>query len=371
MGADGRGGLGRTGAAAVNAPLIHLARTVRIAELGDQSTSARIDDYVAEHPGSTLFHRPQWSRAVEKGCRQRAFYLIAEQAGTLVGCLPLTEIRSRLFGNALASAGFATGGGILADNDLAGQQLAEAAWELAQKKGVGSAELRGGPVPDGWLETSGVYANFDRDLPDDDDALLKSIPKRQRAEIRRALELELDISSGGDAAHRHAFFQVYAESVRNLGTPVFPRGLFDAALEEFGASAGIDLITREGRPLAAMIRFDFKGTCQPYWGGGTLEARQWRANDLLYFEVMRRGLSRGCTRTDFGRSKVGTGPWARKRIWGFTERPLQYAVRTAAGTAARQINPLSPKYRFQVAAWQKVPLFVANRVGPLIARGLG
>jgi FemAB-related protein (PEP-CTERM system-associated) len=298
-------------------------------------------------------------------------YLVAERAGVLVGCLPLSEIRSRLFGNALVSAGFATRGGIIADDDRTAQQLADWAWRLAQQGGLGSAELRGGIVPDGWVQAPATYANFDRVLPSNDELLLKSIPKRQRAEIRRAINFSLDVSSGTDRVHRDAFFQVYAESVRNLGTPVFPRALFEAALDEFGDSAGIDLVSKDGRPLAAMLRFDFNGICQPYWGGGTLEARQWRANDLLYYEVMRRGIERGCARADFGRSKIGSGPWARKRIWAFEESPLVYAVRTLAGTAPRQVNPQSPKYRFQVAAWQKLPLFIANRVGPLVARGLG
>jgi FemAB-related protein (PEP-CTERM system-associated) len=345
--------------------------SIRVADLADRALSARIDGYVVEHPQSTLFHRPQWSRMVERGCGQRSLYLLAERAGVVVGCLPLSEIRSKLFGNALVSAGFATRGGIIADDEWIAEQLADWAWRLAQQKGLDSAELRGGKVPNGWVQGPPTYANFDRSLPSDDEQLLKSIPKRQRAEIRRALKAQLVVSSGTDRAHREAFFQVYAESVRNLGTPVFPLALFEAALDEFGESAGIDLVPNAGRPLAAMIRFDFKGICQPYWGGGTLEARQWRANDLLYYEVMRRGLARGCTRADFGRSKIGSGPCARKRIWGFEETALVYAVRTRAGTAPRQVNPLSPKYRLQVAAWQKLPLFVANRLGPVIARGLG
>ncbi len=355
----------------MNAYALLASSSVGIADLADAATCARLDAYVAEHAQATLFHRPQWSRAVERGCGQRSIYLVAEKAGVITGCLPLTEIRSRLFGNILASVGFATGGGIIADDEQAEAALAQAAWRLVEERGLRSAELRGGPVPADWLRSTGTYASFDRTLPTTDGALLKSIPKRQRAEIRRASAMGLDVSHGADPAHRNAFFQVYAESVRNLGTPDFPRALFEAALDEFGGDSGIDLVARNGRPLAAMIRFDFKGVCQPYWGGGTLEARQWRANDLLYYEVMRSGIARGCSRADFGRSKVGTGPWARKRIWGFEEKPLVYAVRSQNGSTPREVNPLSPKYRLQVAAWQKVPLFVANRLGPMLARGLG
>jgi hypothetical protein len=86
---------------------------------------------------------------------------------------------------------------------------------------------------------------------------------------------------------------------------------------------------------------------------------------------MRRASRRGCTRFDFGRSKVGTGAYDFKRNWGFEPRPLTYAVRTVTGAAPREINPMNPKYRLQVAAWKRLPLPIANRIGPLIARGLG
>lgn len=352
----------------MNAPAAGIAAAVRAADLADPAESARIDAFVAAHPEGNIFHRPQWSRAVACGTGQAARYLIAERAGTLVGCLPLTEIRSSLFGRALVSAGFGTGGGILGEG---AEPLARAGWALAQRLGCATAELRGGPIPAGWAEAGGVYADFGRALPADEEALLVSIPKRQRAEVRRAMAAGLETSSGTDRRHRDAHFRVYAESVRNLGTPVFPRALFEAALDEFGGEADIVIVWREGRPLATMLNFYFKGTCQPFWGGGTFAARAVHANDLVYFEVMRRAIARGFTRADFGRSKVGTGAYARKRIWGFAETPLVYGVRTADGERPREVNPLDPQYRRKIAAWQRLPLWLANRLGPPIARGLG
>ena len=351
----------------MNAPA-PLRVAVRAADLSSAAERARLDDFVAEAAGGTIFHRPQWSAAVERGCGQAAHYLVAERGGALVGCLPLTHVCSRLFGDALVSAGFGTGGGIVGEGAA---PLAEAAWALARQLGCGSAELRGGPIPEGWTAREGTYANFDRQLPGDAETLLESIARRQRAEVKRGLAFALDTSAGSDARHRDAHFRVYGESVRNLGTPVFPKALFAAMLDAFGDEADIVAVWKDGRPLAALLNFYFKGVCQPFWGGGTLAARQWRANDLIYYEVMRRAIARGCTRADFGRSKVGTGPWQRKKIWGFAEAPLVYAVRAADGAAPREVNPLNRKYRLKVAAWQRLPLWLANRVGPLIARGLG
>lgn len=354
----------------MNAPS-PIAVTVRAADLDNARERARLDAFAAEAAGGTIFHRPHWSRAVERGCGQQAHYLIAERAGALVGGLPLSAIRSRLFGNVLVSTGFGTGGGILAESAEASAALADAAWRLAARLNCPSLELRGGPLPEGFETRGGVYSSFARDLPADAETLMRALPRRQRAEVRRAERFALTVSTGSGAAHRAAHYRVYAESVRNLGTPVFPRRLFEAMLDAFGEDAEITLVREGDAPHAAMLSFAFKGLYQPYWGGGTARARDLSANDLAYFEVMRRAIGRGCARADFGRSKLGTGPWKRKKIWGFEEVPLVYGVRTAEGAARRDVNPLSEGNKRKVEAWKRMPLWAANRLGPLLARGLG
>jgi FemAB-related protein (PEP-CTERM system-associated) len=341
---------------------------IRAADLADPRDSAAIATFVADHPGGRIFHRPQWGRAVERGCSARARYLIAEsKTGEIAGLLPLSEIRSRLFGNSLVSTGFGVGGGILAADPEAIEALGRAAWSLAGQCGCASVELRGGPVPEGWAVKDGVYAEFAAELPRDDEKILLSIKKRQRAEVRRAQDHGLEYREGELGAH----YAAYSASVRNHGTPVFPRALFEAMADEFGADCHILTAWKDGRPLSSLFSFFDKGIAMPFWGGGTAGARQWRANEALYYELMRRAARRGCARIDFGRSKIGTGPYAFKKNWGLEPRPLAYAVRTAEGAKAREVNPLAPRYRLRVAAWRKMPLWLANRLGPPIARGLG
>jgi len=351
--------------------LLPVAVTVRAADLNDERERARLDAFVAERADGTIFHRPDWSRMVEAGCGQKPLFLVAECGGRLVGCLPLTAIRSRLFGNALVSVGFATGGGILAESAQAATRLAEAAWAAAQRERCQSVELRGGPLPEGFVARQGVYARFDRSLPGDAEALMKSLPRRQRAEVRRAQRQGLEVIAGSDSAFIDGHFRAYSEGVRNLGSPVFPRRLFQAALTLFGPDADICLARQGDAVHATMLNFYFKGACLPFWGGGTEQARVVSGNDLVWYETMRRAIARGCTRADFGRSKVGTGPWRRKQIWGFDEHPLDYRLRTVDGTRGRDINPLSAGNRLKVEAWKRMPLWAANRLGPLLARGLG
>ena len=138
-------------------------------------------------------------------------------------------------------------------------------------------------------------------------------------------------------------------------------------LNEFGADADIVVVRKGGEALSTVFSLYMNGTVYPYWGGGTAAARGSRANELLYFALMKHAAARGCTRFDFGRSKFGTGAFAFKKNWGFESQPLVYA----RWGEARETNPLSPKYRLQVALWRKLPLWLAKRLGPPIARGLG
>ncbi|UVO53298.1 FemAB family XrtA/PEP-CTERM system-associated protein [Sphingomonas sp. SUN039] len=336
---------------------------VRLATPDDD---AAIAAYVAGHAAATAFHRLEWGRAVARGCGQKAHVLVAE-GEELCGILPLTELHSPLFGRALASSGFAVGGGILADDEATGEALAAEALAMAARLSVPGVELRGGYLPQGWDRDDTTYLGFVRDLADDDEAELLAIPRKQRAEVRKALGFELTTDLGDRDAHYH----VYATSVRNLGTPVFPKALFAEVLDAFGDDADILTVRRDGVPLASVLSLYHRGIVMPYWGGGTADARKWRANDLMYFALMGHARARACTRFDFGRSKAGTGAAAFKHNWGFEGQPLVYASKTLDGRPKRSVNPLDPKYSLQVKLWSKLPLAVANRLGPMIARGLG
>ena len=337
--------------------------TLRVADLARETERARIDAFV-DAAGGTPFHRTGWLLAGAAGCGQKAHCLVAERSGDLVGLLPLSEIRSPLFGAAMVSTGFGVDGGVLGQGvDL----LAEAAWTLARDRGIESVELRGGPVPDGWTPDADSYLGFVRPIAADDEAELKAVPRKQRAEVRKALANELTVQTGADAAMLAEHYRVYAESVRNLGTPVFPARLF----REAAARLDADVLTvrHRGRAVASVLSLYHGGTVYPYWGGGTQAARGLRANELMYFALMRHARSRGCHRFDFGRSKVGTGAAAFKKNWGFEGRPLVYASRSTHGP--RAINPLNPKYAAMIAIWKRMPVWAARIAGPVIARGLG
>lgn len=358
----------------MNAPFAPVRAAIRLLDLADPDEARRLEAFVAFHPQGTPFHRPAWLRAVAAGTGNRALALVATQADELAAYLPLVEVHSPLFGRVLVSSGFGVEGGMLVDGIGAECDMFAGLEELAMSRSCPTIELRGGVLPSdrpGWKVRHDTHSGFVTDLAEDETAQLLAIPRKQRAEVRKGLSDALTIEIGNGPCDRSAHYAVYAQSVRNLGTPVFPRALFSQVLDSFGDDADILTVRAGDVPVASVLSLYHNGAVMPYWGGGTHAARRLRANDRMYFELMLHASRRGCVRFDFGRSKTGSGAYEFKRNWGFEPQPLGYASWTAPGVSPRDADPTSARHAGRIALWRKLPLAFTNRLGPLIARGLG
>ena len=349
-----------------------MALTLRTLE-ATPAAAAAWDRFVLDHPDGTFFHRAAWRDVIAKAFGHATHYAFAERDGTVTGVMPLGQVKTALFGNTLISVPFCVYGGPLAADAETGQALAEHAAGVMKARHVPVLELRTrAPLawldPADWIPRPDLYVTFRKPFTADDEANLKAIPRKQRAMVRKGIERGLSSAVDADAGRLHP---IYAESVRNLGTPVFPRRYFDILLAAFGADADVVTILDGGEPIASVLNFYFRNEVLPYYGGGRAVARERYGNDFMYWETMRRAARRGCTLFDFGRSKQGTGSFAFKKNWGFSPEPLAYCFRLARGQSIPELNPLNPKFRLFIAAWKRLPLPVANLIGPPIVRGLG
>jgi FemAB-related protein (PEP-CTERM system-associated) len=329
----------------------------------------RWDAFVQCHAEGTFFHRSGWHGIFRDIFRHTPRYLIAERGPKIVGILPLVYQRSLLFGNALVAAPFCVEGGPLATDELVEDALVAAAITMQAEMKAPYIEFRSRRARRaGWAARKDLYATFSGPLSADDKENLLAIPRKQRAVVRKTLESGL-ISETPEGVND--VFRVYAESVRNLGTPVFAKRYFSAVRKTFGKDCDVVVVKDAGAPVSAVMNFYHKDTVLPYYGGGTAEARRNGANDFLYWEVMRRAALRGYRRFDFGRSKAGTGAFAFKKNWGFSPEWLEYEFHFLGAQKMPDKNPLNPKYSLFIETWKKLPLPIANFIGPWIIRGLG
>ena len=338
-------------------------------ELGDAAAASRWDAFVRTCPEATFCHLSGWGRALEGVFGHETHFLQATQADRVTGVLPLAFVKSRLFGNSLTSLPFCVYGGVAADDADSAQALEDAAEALARRLDVPHLELRhtARRHPD-WPEQD-LYVTFRKAITADDEANMNAIPRKQRAMVRKGIKNGL-ASTVDDTIDR--FFALYAGNVHRHGTPALPRRWFQALQREFGRDCEVLTVTSpEGRPLSSVVTFFFRDEVLPYYAGDDEAARGLAANDFKYWELMRRAAARGCTLFDYGRSKRGTGPFDFKRNWGFEPQPLHYEYRLYKRDTVPQNNPSNAKYRLMIEGWRRLPLPVANWLGPFIVKSLG
>jgi FemAB-related protein (PEP-CTERM system-associated) len=344
-----------------------LADEVGVRSLGDNEHEAW-DRYVRAAPDATFFHLAGWRRVIERAGGHRTHYLYAHRNGDVTGVLPLAEIRSRLFGRSLVSTPFCVYGGAAANSAADREALETHARRLADRLRVDYLELRNTRSSTGDWSGKDLYVTFRKRIAADDEANLKAVPRKQRAMIRKGIDAGLKAQVDRDV---DTFYRMYSVSVRNLGTPVLAKRFFVALLEEFGDAAEILTVTRNGAPVSSVLSFFFRDEVLPYYGGGTEEAREVKANDFMYWELMRCATKRGVTLFDFGRSKVGTGSYSFKTHWGFEPEVLKYQYHLVRSTEVPDLSPLNPKYRTMIATWKRLPVPVTRLLGPMVARYLG
>jgi FemAB-related protein (PEP-CTERM system-associated) len=327
------------------------------------------DEYVRDAPGATFFHLSGWKRVIEKAFGHKTFYFLARRGGAVVGVLPLTHVKSVLFGNSLISNAFCVYGGIVAGDGEAAHALESEAVKLALREKVDCIEFRSAePAHQDWLRKPNLYVTFRKSIHSDVEANMKAIPRKQRAMVRKAISngLTSHIDQGVERLH-----DIYAHSVRNLGTPVYSRRYFQLLKEEFGQACDVLTVVHRSKPVASVLNFYFRDEVLPYYGGGIAEARDLAANDFMYWEVMRRACERGFKLFDFGRSKIGTGAYNFKRNWGFEPTPLTYEFRLIEAGKLPDVNPLNPKFQAFIALWRRLPVPLTKVLGPPIVRGIG
>ena len=342
------------------------APAVRLAGVAD---AARWDAFVERCPEATFFHRFGWKEVIETAFRHRTFYFLAERDAAIVGVLPLAEVKSRLFGHSLASLPFCVYGGVAATDAAAVPALHAAGRALADELGVDHLELRNRAAREPAWPRQDLYVTFRKAILPEVEANMLAIPRKQRAMVRKGIQRGL---RGELDASVDRFFALYADNVHRHGTPAQSKRYFETLQRVFGRDVEVlTILAPDGKPVSSVLSFYFRDEVLPYYAGDAEAARELAANDFKYWELMRRACERGLGVFDYGRSKRQTGSFDFKKNWGFEPEPLHYEYVLRRGDAVPQNNPSNAKYKALIAVWRRLPLPLANALGPRIVRGLG
>ncbi len=330
---------------------------------------AEWDDFVRHAPTGTFFHLSRWKDIIEESFGFKARYLIARRAGLVVGVLPLVELRSVVGRRSLLSLPFAVEGGVCAIDPEGQRALELAALDLGRDIGATSVELRDGLSSPEFQIREGLYFRFRRSLRPTEEENMAAIPRKQRRMVR--LGQRHGLVARVEAADVRVVHDLYARTVRRLGTPVFARAYFRLLLQSFPDQCVILTVYSGALPVAAVLSFVFRDTIMPYYAGSRREYFPQAVNDVMYWELMRYAAGIGLRRFDFGRSKVGTGAFDFKRHWGFAAEPLRYRVHAGAGETPAAHSIDAGGVRLLRWGWSHLPLGITKLLGPALVRRFG
>lgn len=310
----------------------------------------------------------EWSEIIEQTFDHKPNYLMALSQDRVVGILPLFLVESCLFGKALISVPYLNGGGILAETDGAFKELLKRVSQLAEniryvefrnrENDTRYVNKKGFPLP---VRTHKVAMRLR--LPNSEEELLKSFDKKLRSQIKRPTKDGVTVRQGSV----QNFYEVFAKNMRDLGTPVYPKKLWEEISMRLENKAHCLVAEYNGEAIAAGFSISSGDSLEITWASSLKKYNKLSANMLLYFETMKRAIDRKVEFFDFGRSDRESSTFKFKAQWGAEPKTL-YWYYIASADNLPNVSPKSAKFKLLVAIWRRLPLWLANRLGPILTR---
>jgi FemAB-related protein (PEP-CTERM system-associated) len=328
------------------------------------------DAFVASRADGCHYQLAGWAAVIERAFGQQPMYRVARRGGEIVGVLPLVFFSNRVFGRYLVSVPFLNRGGVLAESDAASRALLADASELVLSTGADFCELRHVRGVDPTLPAREGKVTMALPLGRSPETVWHELPAKVRNQIRKAEKLGAAVREADPATELSRFYDVFAENMRELGTPVYSRAFFEEMFRAFPGSLRLHVVECEGRIAAAGICVEHAGTIELHWAGARRRFFAYKPNMLLYWGAISRAAAAGLCEFCFGRCTADSGPHRFKKQWGSTETPLRWEYILPPGGKLPRLNPQNPKFRLAIAAWRRLPLKLTRALGPGIVRHL-
>ncbi|NGZ98043.1 MAG: FemAB-like protein [Nitrospira sp. WS110] len=326
--------------------------------------------YVLKSPLATGYHLVEWRRIIEEAFGHRTYYLaVKDHEGTVQGIAPLVLLASRGFGRFLVSVPFVNYGGLIADSLEGRSRLEASAIEQAKALNADHIELRHAEATDTSWVPSARKVSMRLSLPNSYEELLKGFPSKLRSQIRRAQKEGMTARVGGKEC-LDEFYAVFSRCMRDLGTPVYAKDFFEKILEVLPKETRICIVSHGETPAAAGFLYGFRSSLEIPWAASDKRFNKLAPNMLLYGTVLEYACQQGFQVFDFGRSTPDSGTYRFKEQWGAQPKQLHWYYWVKDGRQVPQLNPQNPKYALAIRLWQKLPLVVANLLGPHIVKHL-
>ena len=330
--------------------------------------------FVSNLSQPVFYYRPGWGKLLNDLFGHTAYCLCTRESfkgeSIVTGILPMVHIKSLMFGSMLISLPFCNWGGALTNKAAYAEKLLKGARQLASRMGVKNLQIRSDRLINCGLAAKTHKVRMVLELPDSRAGFQASLPAKVRSQARRPLR-EGAIFRCGSVELVEQFYTVFSRNMRDLGTPVLPKDLFRELVKRFASEIRIVLVEKSSKAVAAGLLIRNGERMEIPWAASLREANRFGVNMLLYSEAIAYSIEHGCKKFDFGRSTKDSGTYKFKKQWGAEPEQLYwYEWVGDKASAGPGLSPDNPRYGLAIRTWQKLPVWLANTLGPHVASKL-
>jgi Acetyltransferase (GNAT) domain len=336
---------------------------------------------------ATRHDLPAWQRFVDRmpdaGCLHHAgwydvlrdaywvtphFLMATDENDEVVGILSLYHSKSLFTGPHVSSLE----DGVLASRAEAVPALLGEARALRDRLQAKYLQIRGGAIDEPASITIPTVRTF-MFTSQPVDQLWSAIKKKTRWGIRQAERQPIVIEPDPELRHLEAFYQVYAAHVHALGTPVMGLDAFQSLRHRLGRDRlRLYLVRYDEVLVGGMLCITNIARWTDYYAiVRPVEDVQF-ANYLLYWYVIRDAANCGVAHFDMGRSTPHSNVHLFKRKWGGrdVETPYYFYLTPGMRVGDVGLQALKQGRGLPQRIWSRLPLFLCNRLGPLLRKQL-
>jgi len=338
-------------------------------EASIENNDGACDQFVKESRSGNIYQLSGIRRVISSTFGHDSFCLSVRDGSEITGVLPLVHMRSRLFGNFLVSMPFFNYGGVCTESENSRQALLEGAIVEAKRRHVDHIELRHGEQQFETLQSKNHKVAMILELPKTSEELWKAFKSKLRSQIRKPEKEGIIVKYGKKELLDH-FYHVFSINMRDLGTPVYSKKLFQNMLQHYQDNAWIVVAFKDDIPVAAGFLVGFNDKMEIPWASSLRSYNRMAPNMLMYWESLKLAIEQGYNSFDFGRSSPDEGTYKFKQQWGAIARNMCWEYWLTDEGQLPDFSPKNNKYQSAIQVWQKLPLSVTRILGPAIVKNI-
>jgi FemAB-related protein (PEP-CTERM system-associated) len=324
-------------------------------------------DFISSFGSHSAYHRPEWLKVLSEYSGYKIYLFVLKCDGKIVAGAPALLMDSAIFGRNIISIPYVNYGGALSNSKKLIMDLLCDIKEWTKGEAIDYSEFRT-TVSGLALPVKSRKCSMILRLPPDDKTLEMNLRAKVRTQCKKASMFNPQVVFGG-LELLNEFYYVFSTNMRDLGTPVYGKNIFKRILQEKKIHSFICIVRVNNSAVSVAFLTGYRDMLEIPWASTLQAANKYDANMWMYRKILTKAIELKYQYFDFGRTTHESNTYKFKKQWG--AKPIDHHwYYLMESEKLPEANPDNPKYRFFISVWKRIPVWIANIIGPYIVKNI-